>query len=337
MFVVGVFFTDELCILLGANGTYHQMARDYIFWYSIFLVPSALLTVFNNAGRNDGAPGLVCVANVISTVFNIFGDWLFIFPLQMGMAGAAIATGLSQTLAAAMVAVHFLRKRGKLRIQKFRYDAALMKEIFFRGTPECISQFGMPLSTICMNWVLLSKIGEIGVNSYSIIMYVASFSMAVFFSTAVGLQPLIGQAYGAREEKDMKYYFHAGLVINFIGSIIIYIGLFFVAEPICLLFGADGETSRYTLTCMPLFAWGFSVMAFNLMIAAYLYSTKRSKEAIILNALRAFGVNILIIVGLPMIFPPVIIWHTFGIYEGIALVAAVVLLKGSERGGVRFY
>lgn len=87
---IGVFGADRLCTLLGANETFHQLSVDYLFWYSIFIIPSGLFMGLQNYCRNDGAPGLVGMAVIISTAFNIFGDWLLIFPFSMGTKGAPL-------------------------------------------------------------------------------------------------------------------------------------------------------------------------------------------------------------------------------------------------------
>ena len=76
---IGVFFTDTVCSLLGAGETHHQLATDYLFWYSVFIIPSSLSYGLQNYCRNDGAPGLVGIATLGSMVCNIFGDWLLIF------------------------------------------------------------------------------------------------------------------------------------------------------------------------------------------------------------------------------------------------------------------
>lgn len=203
-----------------------------------------------------------------------------------------------------------------------------------RGLPECIAQFTTPVTTLWMNKVLISQIGDIAVNTYSIISYVSSFSVAVFFGTSEGLQPLIGHCYGAKDSRGLKYYFHAGLIINFIGSLIINVLLFFFGEHICLLFGADTKTLAYTDTTMPIYAMGFLVMAFNTMISSYLYSTKRTKQADIINVLRSFVINTIVILAFPSLFGNEIIWYAFAIYEAIVLVIAVILLKHSERNGI---
>lgn len=72
--------------------------------------------------------------------------------------------------------------------------------------------------TFCMNMVLIDKVGDLGVNVFSAISYIASFSMAVFFGASEGLQPLFGQSYGAKKNEDLKFYFKTGVKISFFGS-----------------------------------------------------------------------------------------------------------------------
>lgn len=153
--IVGVLFTEPLGRFLGANDTFQKMVTGYLFWYSVFIIPS-------------------------------------IFPMQMGMKGAAIATGVSQSVTMILMLCYFLRKKGKLKIQRFKPSSLLFLKIAIRGLPETVAQFAMPVTTLCMNYVLLKQIGDIGINAYSIINYVASFSAAVFFGSSEGLQPLFG-------------------------------------------------------------------------------------------------------------------------------------------------
>lgn len=334
--IAGTFFASPICKMLGANETFHAHAVDYLFWYSVFIIPSGLSMGLQAYCRNDNAPGLVSVAALVSTAFNVFADWLLIFPIPLGTKGAAIATGASQVVALLIVLVHFVRKQGVLRLGMPEFDKKLMWKIIVHGLPECIAQLATPVMTLCMNLVLVSMIGDIGINAFSVISYVASFSLAVFFGSSEGLQPLFGQSYGARDEKELKFYFKSGVWINFIGSVLVTGLVILTGRPICAMFGADAQTLEYVLEVMPLYSWGFIVMAFNVMISSYLYSTERSVQAIIINFLRSIVVSSIVILGLPAILGEGIIWHTFGIYEAIVLVVAFILLKHSERDGVVF-
>lgn len=332
----GVFFTVPIARLLGADETYLPLVKDYIFWYSLFVIPSGLSVNLQSFCRNDGSPRLVAVATFVGTAFNIFGDWLFVFPLKMGLMGAALATGLSQTITLLIVLTHYFGNSGSLRFRKFQPEGRLYRKVVFRGLPEMIAQFATPVTTLWMNRVLLEQIGADGVNAFSVISYVASFTMSILFGSSEGLQPLFGQSYGARDEADLKYYFRAGLGISIVGSTFIVILTLLFGRPICSLFGTDAQTLELVISSMPRYTWGFILAGVNILISAYLYSTKRSKPAIVLNTLRSLVVNTIVITGLPTLLGKGIVWYTFGIYEAVVLVLAVALLKFSERNGIEY-
>lgn len=330
----GLFFTDAICTLLGANDTFRPMVRAYLFWYSIFLLPSGLFVLLQGFCRNDGSPMLVTAAVIVTTAFNVFGDWLLIFPLQMGLKGAAIATGASQVAGLIIMLTHFIRRRGALCFKAVRPQGALVGKVMLRGLPESIAQLSTPVTTLCMNLMLKDYLGDLGINIFSLISYVGSFAAAVFLGASEGFQPLFGQSYGAKHTQDLKYYLKSGLIIGVGGSVLINILVLRFGQYICALFGADQMTLQATVRTMPLYSWGFIVMAVNVMISAYLYSTKRSKEAIILNALRSFVLNTAVILLLPALLGGDAIWLAFGICEALSMIVGIALLKASERGGI---
>lgn len=340
-FIVGIFitlcgsvFTGAVCGLLGASDGYLPLVKEYVFWYALFAIPNALSLNLQFFCRNDGSPGLVAVTNVISSALNIFLDWLFVFPLQMGVMGAAVATGISQTVGLLIILTHYVLKKGDLRIQRYKPEGKLFQKIVFRGLPEAIAQFSTPVTTLCMNRTLMVAFGDIGINAFAIISYLSSFTMSVFFGASEGMQPLFGQAYGARKDDDLKYYHRVGQLISVIGSALCVAIYVIFPHSLCKLFGAEGETLEFTSTHMWEYCWGFIVGSINTMISAYFYSTKRSGQAIALNLVRSLIMNSLIITMLPKIFGSVVVWHTFGIYEVIVLIIAFTLKKGSERKGI---
>ena len=330
----GSVFTGAVCGLLGASESYYTLVTEYVFWYALFAIPNALSLNLQSFCRNDNSPGLVAVTNVVSTAINIFLDWLFVFPLQMGVMGAATATGISQTVGLLVVLTHYIFKKGNLRIGRYKPQMKLFGKILFRGLPEAIAQFSTPVTTLCMNYTLMDAYGDIGINSFAIISYLSSFTMAVFFGASEGMQPLFGQAYGAKEDDDLKHYYRAGQLISVIGSALCVTVYVIFPHALCRLFGADGETVDFTAIHMWEYCWGFIVGSINTMMSAYFYSTKRSAQAIALNTVRSLVMNSLIITFLPKIFGGAIVWHTFGIYEVIVVIIAIVLKKVSERKGV---
>ncbi len=331
---IGCVFTGPVCGLLGASESYLPLVKEYVFWWALFAVANSLSLNLQSFCRNDGAPGLVAVTNIVSTALNIFLDWLFVFPMQKGVMGAAAATGISQIVGLFIISTHFVFKKGNLVLRRYKPQIKLFRKIIFRGLPEAIAQFSTPVTTLCMNYTLMGAFGDIGINAFSIISYLSSFTMAVFFGASEGMQPLFGQAYGAKEDDSLKCYYRAGQLISIIGSALCV--AIYVTFPhfLCNLFGADAETLDFTAIHMWEYCWGFIVGSINTMLSAYFYSTKRSGQAIALNIVRSLIMNSLIIMLLPKIFGNGIVWHTFGIYEVLVLIVAFALKKGSERNGV---
>ena len=334
--LTGTIFAEGICSFLGAGETFQRYAADYLFWYSVFIIPSALSLGLQNYCRNDNSPEMVSMTVVVSSICNIFGDWLLIFPMAMGTKGAAIATGISQTIGLLIMLTHFTRKNGNLRFGKTKLDARLFRDIILHGLPEGVSQLATPVVTLCMSFVLIERVGDLGVNAFSVISYITTFSMAIFSGASEGLQPLFGQSYGAKNEKDLKFYFRAGLSISFGGSILVTILTILFRTPICVLFGSDAVTMEYVANAYPPFSLGFIVMAVNVIISAYLYSTERTVLSTGISLLRSVILNSTIIMLLPQLFGNGAIWLSMFTYELIVLVIAVILLKHSERNGIQF-
>ena len=331
--VIGCIFTGPLITLLGGNTpAFYDLCIEYTFYYSLFLIPSGLSMTMQNYCRNDGAQILVSAATIIGTAVNIFGDWLLIFHYDMGMKGAALATGISQALTFLIIISHFVLKKGKLRIRRFTFTPPLISKIFLRGLPECIAQFSIPVSTICMNYVLLDLTGPVGVNAFSLLAYVACFTVAVFVGSAQGLQPLFGQSFGGKRREDLRFFFRSGVTINLVGSGAIVIALPFFSRDICALFGADPLTLEMAVKFLPYFAWGFIAESMNSIISAYLYSTKRSKEAIFTNVLRSFIVPIAVTLILPYVWKnDVAVWMTFGVYQAIVAIVGIIITYRTDK------
>lgn len=143
--ILGTLFTTPVGRLLGANDVYVGYVMDYLFWYSAFIIPSSLAILFQFFCRNDGSPNLVMAAMLASSALNVFLDWLFVFPMQKGVAGAAVATGISQTFSFLILATHFISRKGNLSICRFKWEKVLLGKIFVRDMPETLAQFAMPI------------------------------------------------------------------------------------------------------------------------------------------------------------------------------------------------
>ena len=172
LMIIGMVFAQQIVDLSGASKLSTQMremSRQYLFFYSAFSIPALMSTSFSVFVRNDGSPTLAFAGMCTGAVANIFLDWLFIFPLQMGVVGAAVASGLGQICSVLVLMTHFLRKKGDLRIKTFKVDFPLIKKNSKRGVPETVTQLTTPVTALCYNLMLARLIGDIGVSTFSVL------------------------------------------------------------------------------------------------------------------------------------------------------------------------
>ncbi len=280
--------------------------------------------------RNDGSPTLSFVGMCTGAVANIFLDWLFIFPFQMGIIGAAIASGLGQVLTVLVLLTHFLRRKVDLRMKPFKMNSALVAKVCKRGVPEAVTQLTTPVTALCYNLMLARLVGDIGVSTFSVLSFIYSLANAIFSGVAQGLQPLWGQCYGGKDTEEMNRYFRSGLIINIVLSVLVYGGLFFFDVPVIRIFNKEPELIGAASAALPLFALLFIPMALNLIYTAYFFATKRTGTADVVAVSRGVAVKALMIFCLPLIFGTEAIWIAPFVTESLTLAAAIVLSRTSK-------
>ena len=201
LMAVGMVFPQQIADISGAkdlSAEMRTMAAQYLFYYSAFSVPMLMGTCLSVFVRNDGSPALSFVGMCAGAAANIFLDWLFIFPLQMGVVGAAIASGLGQVLTAPVLLTHFLLRKGELRFRRFAVSGALIGKVCKRGIPEAATQLTTPVTALCYNLMLSRLIGDIGVSTFSVLSFLYSLANAILSGVAQGCSPCGGCATAGR-------------------------------------------------------------------------------------------------------------------------------------------
>ena len=336
--LIGMAFSRQIVDLSGGRTLSHtmrDMAADYLFYYCTFSVPMLMSTCLSVFVRNDGSPALSFVGMCVGAGANIFLDWLFIFPMKMGVVGAAIASGLGQVFSVAVLLSHFVRKRGSLRFRRFPVSGALIGKICKRGVPEAASQLTTPVTALCYNLMLARLVGDIGVSTFSVLSFIYSLVNAILSGTAQGLQPLWGLCYGEQDADGMNLYFRWGIRINAILSVVIYVLLFLFAEPVIQIFNRDPELVQNASAALSLFGLSFIPMALNLIYTAFLYSTKRTLQADAISLSRGVVLKAAAIFCMPVLFGIDVIWLAPFAAELLTLVLALVLSRDPKLAECR--
>ena len=334
--VAGMVFCEQIIGMSGGrtlSRDMRNMAVEYLFYYCAFSVPMLLSTCLFVFVRNDGFPALSFVGMCVGAGANIFLDWLFIFPMDMGVTGAAIASGLGQVFSVAVLLSHFVRRRGSLRFRRFHLSGALAVKICKRGVPEAVSQLTTPVSALCYNLMLAKLVGDIGVSTFSVLSFIYSLANAILSGVAQGLQPLWENCCGERDTDGMNEYFRWGIRINAILSAAIYGLLLFFTESVIRIFNQDPELVQNASTALPLFSLSFIPMALNLIYTAFLYSTKRTLQADAISFSRGVVLKAAAIFCLPVLLGGDTIWLAPLAAEMLTLLLARMLFKTSNLTG----
>lgn len=229
--IVCVTFPEQIVRMLGATDNLAPMATEYLRYYAIFCTPNLVGIVLNSFVRNDNRPKLAMVSTIAGAITNVILDYVFIFPLGMGIKGAAIATGLGQIVTVSMLLPHFLRKRGVLSFGNASLNKDTLKEVLNVGFPSFFGQLSFSIIVFLHNIAFSNYMGEIGISTYSIINYITTNIYMVLLGLTFGAQPLISYNFGRKDKhKMLKFY-----KINVISSLVVSIS----AAAICYVFGTS--------------------------------------------------------------------------------------------------
>lgn len=333
LMVAGMVFSKQIVDISGASrlsDEMRKMAADYLFYYSAFSIPMLMSTCLSVFVRNDGSPALSFIGMCVGAIANIILDWLFIFPLKMGIIGAAIASGLGQVFSVLVLLSHFWSKKGRLKPSFIKLEITLVKKICKRGVPEAISQLTTPVTALCYNIMLASLAGDIGVSTFSILSFIYSLANAILSGVAQGLQPLWGNRYGKKDTEEINWLFRCGIIINLVLSVIIYGALFFLDKPVICIFNSDAELVQTASEALPFFGLSFIPMALNLVYTSFLYSTKRTKQSNLIAVSRGIIIKAMAICSIPMLFGSEMIWVAPFIAEALTLIAAITITKHTK-------
>lgn len=330
---IGIIFPGGIARLAGASAMLETGTAIYIRYFSMFAVFACMSMAMSAFVRNDGNPNLALWGMIAGAVSNVILDWVFIFPLQMGIKGAAIASGLGQLISLLVLSVHFIRRHGKLRFRKTRLSLSLIGKIVKRGLPELITQMSQPVTILCYNLVVINTLGEIGVSAFSVICYLLTLILGVFMGVSQGVQPLISRSFGEKDVVSEKYYFRAGVIANVGLSVAVYLVLMFFGKSIIAIFNPNTQLISIAHEAAKMYGLSFVLAAANIICVTYFLSTKRTRQALIISASRSVGFNIILIPLIPHLLGASAIWYGIVAAELITMMiaAGIVLWHGTAQ------
>ncbi|MGL4475982.1 MAG: MATE family efflux transporter [Shewanella sp.] len=297
MAVFGSLASRDILIWLGAEGDILAGAYDYLVWYFLLGVFPILSLTFTSLLRNDGRPGFVTCVLIAGGLLNILLDWLLIVVYPMGLAGAAIATMLTQAMTGLVCLQHFFSSKTELRIRwhKLRLTIDNCLNIARVGFPSMLMTLYLSVVLTLHNMAFLWVGGPILVAAYGVVSYTEAIFYLIFEGIAFGTQPILSYNAGAgrydRVKQARKLAFSVTLATAFIGLLLIY-GF---PQALVYLFAGDNEVLMpIAVEGMRLYFWGLPMEGLLLVSASFFQAINCSREASILTASKLVLIAVLI-------------------------------------------
>ncbi|MFQ8665140.1 MATE family efflux transporter [Anaerostipes caccae] len=326
--LLGIFCSGPMVRMLGANESVFQMTKTYlqvILLFAPMFMANNLLLCFV---RNDGNPHLAMAAMICGSLSNIILDYIFIFPLGMGLFGAAFATGLAPVISILILSPYLINKRNQFHLKKCRLSANLLLDIFSSGLPSLITEVSSGIVIIVFNMILLRIAGNIGVAAYGVIANLSLVVMAVYTGIAQGIQPVLSSNYGAGNHKNVTAILRYAVTAVIVISACVYLCIFFGAEPITGVFNSSHNKTLQDIAAAGLkIYFTASVFAgFNVVAAVYFTSTEYPRPAHIISILRGFVIIIPMAFLLSALGGITGVWAAFPTTELLVSLIGMILL-----------
>lgn len=325
-------FPDQSLQLLGCSPRLMTPAYDYMLGFIPFMATNSLLISGSFFVRLDGAPKYAMYCSVVASILNIILDYLFIFPLQFGMFGAAIATSSGSLIGTLFILIYLSRKKHRLHfckivISKFVAIKTCLMRICTLGFPSLLSEIAISFLMLVGNLTFMHYIGEDGVAAFSISCYFFPIIFMLNNAIAQSMQPIISFNYGldniARVFKTAKIGLFTAIGIN---VVITLITVFFSYDIASMFISSDSPAHAITTAGLPIYAIGYVPFAVNIIAICYYQSIEKSRMALLLTIARGFLFIGLCFWMLPIFWKVAGIWLASPVAEIITSIIIIILL-----------
>ncbi|MDU4859789.1 MAG: MATE family efflux transporter [Terrisporobacter othiniensis] len=324
----GIFFSDKIAIFLGANEVLLEGASTYIKIISYFIVFVSLMFLFEMIVRTIGKPNISLVSMILAVLLNVVLDYLLINKLNLGIKGAAVATGISYASAFFINIIPFLSKKTVVNLYNGKFDGSCLFPMVYNGSSEGISSLSNGFSMFLFNTALMKIAGESGIAAFSIINYIAQVGYMVLFGISDGVRPIISYNYGAENEERVNKTLKASIIVNLLIGIIIFIVMEMFSQPLINVFLKDGKSVlEMATTGAKIYGIAFLFNGVNILISSYFTAIDDPMSSIIVAASRGLLFIAVGIFILPYIFGINGIWGSIVFAEVITIIICFKLLK----------
>ena len=331
--IIILIFTEEIIYLIGGSDKTTPISVLYIKIVIPFVMFTTIgygLSVF---ARVDGFPYTASFALITGAVINIVLDALFIAVFNMGVAGAAYATGISFLAGFIILFIHFAMKKGVLRISLKLNNFSEILKSSFNGLSEFLNEISVGVTMALFNIIMMKYAKEEGVAAFTAINYILWLGNMVNYAAADSLNPLISTNYGAGKFNRIKNFLITGLIFTISNGIFIFFLISFFGDTLTALFIKNTSSAAFNMAVefMSIIKWAFFLIGVNMVFSSYFTAMLRPKESAIIATLRSLILPCSMLLILPLYFGKTGIYTVIPVSELLTFAAALTLFMLSRK------
>ena len=327
--LVGIFRPDGLLRLMGGDADIVALGMNYARIFLMFTPFFMCNYVVASFVRNDGDPSLAMVATLSGSLFNVVFDYIFIFPMGLGLPGAALATAISPILSIAVCSAHFIKKSNTITFVRKAPSVRLLAQSCQLGISGFVGELSSGVTTTVFNFLLLRLAGNVAVAAYGVVANFALVATAIFNGVAQGAQPLVSQCYGKNEMAGARKLLLLGCGTALGLAALLYGVVFGYTDALAALFNSENSAlmAEFAHSGMRIYFVGYFFAGCNIVAAGYLGAVNRPAEASITSLCRGMVAIVVCSLVLSTLFGMNGVWAAFPVSEAITLALTVFLLK----------
>lgn len=330
--LIFAFNSDRIFMFFGADAELLPMVNEYAQWIVHFCPLFLLSPYLGCLIRNDNAPGLAMRAVITGGIINIFGDWFFVFPLGMGIEGAAIATVLGTGIQFLILCSHFLTKKCNLRlVRPFQMFRALRKITATGFSSGLIDLAAVILACIVNNQVMRYG-GPTALAVFGVVSVISGLFQSLYSGVGQALQPIVSTNFGAQEHGRIQSVLRMSAVtVLIMGMVFMLAGLLFPNQIIRLFMDATPDVLEIAPELVRMYFPTFLFMGVNVMATYYLQSVMRIQSSLVVALLRGVVLSGALLYLLPIFLKNTGVWIAVPIAEGITAAIALYFLRQVKK------
>ena len=333
IWLIIIFFDRNLMVIFGAQGNTLTLAREYVLPIKAaipFFLFNQMLAAYL---RNDKNPALATGAVLAGGIFNIFGDYFFVFTCDMGAFGAGLATAIGSALSFLVMLSHFFTKKNTLRLVRPEGLVRKLKKITATGFAAFFIDVAMGILTILFNRQIMVYLGTNALSVYGVIVNISTFVQCCAYSVGQASQPIISTNFGAgrgdRIRETLKYTLGTVAVFSIFWTVVtmalpnVFIRIFMSPTPEVL------EIAPGIMRC---YGISFLLLPLNVFSTYYFQALMKPKTAFIASVARGLVISGVLIYLLPAVFSGNAIWFAMPVTElAVAVYVTRQMIKNTKQ------